>query len=408
MSSGAGDVPANDSAFPAPPVSAGRWALASGFDKLGIVMTLVAAAALALPFANFRPSRIGQAQGVGFLQALPASLVWIGLAFLVLCLLALTRRIAPAVRLVLAGLALVALAIAIGLVPEVLVPPGNARPRVGPAAGFWLLAFAFAILFTDALVKLSLRPLQRILALLLALAVFLAFLLSGHWSGLSIMKEYAANGSDFATNAWVHVTLALASLFGALLVGLPLGILCQRHQGLRGVVLPVLNMIQTVPSLALFGLMIAPLTYLAKTYPLVSALGIHGTGASPALIALFLYALLPVVSNTAIGLDSVSPSVVDAARGMGMTQWQRLFQVELPLAFPVILTGVRIVLVQNIGLATIAAWIGGGGFGVYVQNGMGATAIDLVLLGAIPTIALAFSAAIILDALVDILKGRHA
>jgi osmoprotectant transport system permease protein len=91
-----------------------------------------------------------------------------------------------------------------------------------------------------------------------------------------------------------------------------------------------------------------------------------------------------------------------------MTAWQRLLQVELPLAFPVILTGVRIVLVQNIGLATIAAWIGGGGFGVYVQNGMGATAIDLVLLGAIPTIALAFSAAIILDAIVDTLKGRHA
>jgi osmoprotectant transport system permease protein len=154
-------------------------------------------------------------------------------------------------------------------------------------------------------------------------------------------------------------------------------------------------------------LMIAPLTFLSKAYPFLGELGVHGTGPSPALIALFLYALLPVVANTTIGLDSVPAAVVDAARGMGMTGRQRLFKVELPLAFPIILTGVRIVLVQNIGLATIAAWIGGGGFGVYVQNGMGATAIDLVLLGAIPTIALAFSAAIILDALVDALKGRH-
>ncbi|WP_415083787.1 ABC transporter permease [Labrys sp. (in: a-proteobacteria)] len=371
-------------------------------------MALIAAAALALPFANFRPSRIGQAQGIGFIQALPAGLAWVSLALLVVGLIALLRRADPRLRLVVAASALLILAVLIGLVPGVLIPPGNIRPRVGPAAGFWLLAFSFAILLTDALVKLSLRPAQRVLALVLTLAVFLAFLFSGHWNGLSIMKEYATNGSGFAANAAVHVTLALASLFGALVVGLPLGIVCQRHRGLRGVVLPALNMIQTIPSLALFGLMIAPLTYLAKTYPLIEAVGVHGTGSSPALIALFLYALLPVVSNTAIGLDSVSPNVVDAARGMGMTQWQRLFQVELPLAFPVILTGVRIVLVQNIGLATIAAWIGGGGFGVYVQNGMGATAIDLVLLGAIPTIALAFSAAIILDALVDILKGRHA
>ncbi|WP_454816793.1 ABC transporter permease [Labrys neptuniae] len=371
-------------------------------------MAVIAAAALLLPFANFRPSRIGQAQGIGFIQALPASLAWASLALLVLCLILLLRRSSPRLRLSLAAGVLVLLAILIGLVPEVLIPPGNARPRVGPAAGFWLLAFSFAILLTDALVKLSLRPAQRVVALLLTLAVFLAFLLSGHWSGLSIMKEYNTNGSGFAANAGVHVTLALTSLLGALVVGLPLGILCQRQPGLRSVVLPALNMIQTIPSLALFGLMIAPLTYLAKTYPIVEAIGVHGTGASPALIALFLYSLLPVVSNTAIGLDSVSFNVVDAARGMGMTQWQRLFQVELPLAFPVILTGVRIVLVQNIGLATIAAWIGGGGFGVYVQNGMGATAIDLVLLGAIPTIALAFSAAIILDAIVDTLKGRHA
>ncbi|WP_448954700.1 ABC transporter permease [Labrys neptuniae] len=371
-------------------------------------MAVIAAAALFLPFANFRPSRIGQAQGIGFLQALPTGLAWVSLALLVAGLVVLLRRFQPRWRLVVAAGALILLALLIGLVPQTLIPPGNARPRVGPAAGFWLLAFSFAILLTDALVKLSLRPAQRVIALIATLAVFLAFLLSGHWSGLSIMKEYATNGSDFATNAGVHVMLALASLAGALVVGLPLGLICQRHDGLRGVVLPLLNMIQTIPSLALFGLMIAPLTFLAKTYPIVGALGIHGTGASPALIALFLYALLPVVSNTAIGLDSVPASVVDAARGMGMTQWQRLFQVELPLAFPVILTGVRIVLVQNIGLATIAAWIGGGGFGVYVQNGMGATAIDLVLLGAIPTIGLAFSAAIILDAIVDTLKGRHA
>ncbi len=105
-----------------------------------------------------------------------------------------------------------------------------------------------------------------------------------------------------------------------------------------------------------------------------------------------------MVANTVVGLAGVPRAANDAARGMGMTDRQRLFRVELPLAFPVILTGIRIVLVQNIGLATIAALIGGGGFGVFVFQGIGQTAMDLVLLGAVPTVALAFAAAVVLDA----------
>ena len=108
------------------------------------------------------------------------------------------------------------------------------------------------------------------------------------------------------------------------------------------------------------------------------------------------------VANTVVGLAGVPRDANDAARGIGMTDRQRLFGVELPLAFPVILTGIRIVLVQNIGLATIAALIGGGGFGVFVFQGIGQTAMDLVLLGAVPTVALAFAAAIVLDAATEL------
>ncbi len=136
--------------------------------------------------------------------------------------------------------------------------------------------------------------------------------------------------------------------------------------------------------------------------PLAAALGIRGIGVAPALVALFLYALLPVVANTVIGLGQVSPAVVDAARGMGLTDRQLLTEIELPLAFPVILTGIRIVLVQSIGLVTVAALIGGGGFGTFVFQGIGQTAMDLVLLGAVPTVALAFAAAVLLDAAVDL------
>jgi osmoprotectant transport system permease protein len=176
-------------------------------------------------------------------------------------------------------------------------------------------------------------------------------------------------------------------------------------------VLNVLNAIQTIPSIALFGILIAPLGWIAANVPGAAAIGIHGIGAAPAFLALFLYSLLPVVANTVVGLAGVPPEANDAARGVGMTERQRLFQVEFPLALPVILTGIRIVLVQNIGMATIAALIGGGGFGVFVFQGIGQTAADLVLLGAVPTVALAFAVAVILDAVIELSaasKGRNA
>jgi len=162
--------------------------------------------------------------------------------------------------------------------------------------------------------------------------------------------------------------------------------------------------VQTIPSIALFGLLIAPLAWIAANVPGAAALGIAGIGIAPAMIALFLYSLLPVVANTVVGLDGVPEAANEAARGMGMTDRQRLFSVELPLAFPVILTAIRIVLVQNIGLATVAALIGGGGFGVFVFQGVGQQAMDLVLLGAVPTVALAFAAGIVLDAAVELVS----
>jgi osmoprotectant transport system permease protein len=166
--------------------------------------------------------------------------------------------------------------------------------------------------------------------------------------------------------------------------------------------------VQTIPSIALFGILMAPLGFLAAHVPLAAALGIRGIGAAPAFIALFAYSLLPIVANTITGLRQVPSDVIEAARGMGMSARQRLVQIELPLALPVVLAGIRIVLVQNLGLATVAALIGGGGFGTFVFQGIGQTATDLVLLGAIPTVVLSFAAAVILDAIVDLTRrGAH-
>ncbi len=188
-----------------------------------------------------------------------------------------------------------------------------------------------------------------------------------------------------------------------MVVGLPLGIFCHRVPRLREGILGTLNVIQTIPAIALFGILMAPLGALAAAVPLAERFGIRGIGPAPAAVALFLYSLLPIVANTVLGLKRVSRAAVEAARGMGMTDTQVLARIELPLALPVMLTGIRVVLVQNIGMVTVAALIGGGGLGTFVFQGIGQTAIDLVLLGAIPIVVLAFSAAVILDALVEVM-----
>jgi osmoprotectant transport system permease protein len=379
-------------------------------DKLGVLIALIAAAGAALPFALFRANRIVLGEPRSLLDALPALpsgvLIGILLAGFVVALL----RFPTLVKLIAGFVVLGVLAVLIGWSGSYLTPPDNTFARVSPGAGFWLLVFAFALMVADALTRLRFKPWVRLAILLVVALAIGALLWSGAWNDLSMLKEYATRAPAFWQEARTHLALAFGSVAIATLVGVPVGILCYKVKPLRAAVLNVLNIVQTIPSIALFGLLIAPLAWVAANMPGASAIGISGIGVAPAMVALFAYSLLPIVSNTVVGLQSVSPAAVDAAKGMGMTGSQRLMGVELPLAFPVILTGIRIVLVQNIGLATIAALIGGGGFGVFVFQGIGQTAMDLVLLGAVPTVALAFAAAVVLDAFVEMTSrgGRSA
>ena len=373
-----------------------------GFDKLGVLIAgLSAYALLFAPLMTFRVNRIVPGEGRMLWDSLPAQA---GLLFAVIVLAAPgpLLKTGPVVRLAAGIAALAALFVFAGMAGDHLTPADDRLARVSPASGFWLLLLAFALLLTDSLSRMTIPPLRR-LALLLGAALLLAGLLaSGLWDSLSIMKEYRGRADSFRAEGVRHLTLAFGSMAAAVAAGIPLGMLCHRVQPARVAVLNALNVIQTIPSIALFGLLIAPLGWLAANVPAAAALGIRGIGMAPAFVALFLYSLLPVVANTVAGLAGVPQAVSDAARGMGMTGGQRLARVELPLAFPVMLTGIRIVLVQNIGLATVAALIGGGGFGVFVFQGFGQMAMDLVLLGALPTVMLAFASAIVLDALIEI------
>lgn len=165
-------------------------------------------------------------------------------------------------------------------------------------------------------------------------------------------------------------------------------------------------MIQTVPSVALFGLLIAPLAALVTAFPWLGTLGIAGTGMTPALIALVLYALLPLVRGVVVGLNQIPRDVLESARAMGMSGAQRFLHVQLPLALPVFLRSLRVVMVQTVGMAVIAALIGAGGFGALVFRGC-YSAIDLVLLGVIPVIVLAVLTDALFDLLIALLKVKR-
>jgi osmoprotectant transport system permease protein len=176
-----------------------------------------------------------------------------------------------------------------------------------------------------------------------------------------------------------HLWLVGISTLLAVLIGSPLGIAITRWPALNKPVLGGANIIQTIPSLALFGF-------------LLPAPWIGARADRLAILALALYALLPLIRNTYVGIQNVDPAVVEAGRGMGLTDRQLLFQVELPLALGVIIAGVRVATVISVGLATIAAAIGAGGLGEYIFRGLAMVNNDVILAGAIPAAAMALLA----------------
>jgi len=287
-----------------------------------------------------------------------------------------------------------------------LADPAAPAARISFGGAFWILEATAVLVAADALQRLRLSPAARLaLGALLTLPTLLV-LFSGAADSLSILKEYANRRDVFADALTRHIEIVGGTLVPTLLIGIPLGIAAFRHPALRGPLFSVLNVIQTIPSIALFGLLIAPLSGLVALLPVLGSIGLSGIGVTPAIIALTLYALLPIARSTAAGLEQVPAAAIDAATGIGMTRGQVFFRVEAPLAFPVLVAGLRVTLVQTIGMTAVAALIGAGGLGALIFQGLAASAIDLVLLGVVPLVALAIAADVLLKLAVSML-GRN-
>ena len=211
---------------------------------------------------------------------------------------------------------------------------------------------------------------------------------------MNFLQFMMANRQQVFDLTLEHITLAGGATLLAALVGIPLGVLITRVPQLSKLVLGGANVIQTIPSLALFGF-------------LIPAPWIGARASRLAILALVLYALLPLIRNTYAGIRSVDPGVVEAGRAMGLTDRQLLFQVELPLASGVIVAGVRIATVLSIGLATIAAAIGAGGLGEFIFRGLAMVNNNVILAGAVPAALLALFADFMLGRLERRLGSLH-
>ncbi len=195
-----------------------------------------------------------------------------------------------------------------------------------------------------------------------------------------VKQEYSMSVIAFITDnaekcwslTWDHVSIVAFSISLAAIIGIPTGVIISHDKRIARRIINIANMFMTIPSIALFGLML----------PLLAIAG-YGLGKVPAVIALVLYSQLPIIRNTYVGISNIPPELVETARGLGMGRWVRLKKIEIPLAMPVIIAGLRNAAVMNIGIAAIAAYIGAGGLGVFIQQGIARAYEDMILAGAI-------------------------
>jgi len=360
------------------------------------------AALLLFPFMSIRGTRLSSAQGLPLFSSL-----------------------APGMSLLLFGLLLVLLASGTGFLPIALGAKTTAvaavglallvfwfsgssaarfvssRPfaRVSLASGAWVLLAGAFVIYRTVRLRLPQGSPERFFIALLPLVLVVPFL-AGRLDNLSFMVEFSNRSGRFMLELRRHLALGLASVATGTLFGIPLGYSSTRSRAMKGPIFAVAGTLQTFPSLALFGLLIAPLAWASGKFAFLKALGVGGIGWAPAYIALSLYSLLPIVQNTFAGFASLSPEILDAANGMGMTRAQSLFLVEVPVALPIILGGIRIASVQAVGNTAVAALIGAGGLGTFIFQGLGEAAPDLILLGALPILVMAVLLDGFLDALV--------
>lgn len=378
-------------------------------DNVAVVGSLMGLGSLLLPWLNVKPNRVAAGTGL----TLPEATGWAGAAaILVLWLVCLALSLTGKGRWqrralgMASNLVLIATFVLAGSAAPSLSQSAGPVSRISPDAGFWLALVAVYLLIFASRRAGDTSLLWRSLMTWSGLAVVAILLAAGCLNSLSIMQELLGQGVRFRAELWTHIILFAGSVAAGAAIGIPLGIIAERTRKAERPIFLITSITETVPSLALFGLLIPPLAALSFAFPALRDFGIRGIGATPAIIALVIYSLLPIVRNTFVGLRGIDRGVIDAAAGIGMSPGQLFRRVKAPLAAPLVMDGVRTASVQAVGNAAVAALIGAGGLGAFIFQGFGQQAPDLILLGALPIIALAILVDAVMFALVKLVTPR--
>jgi len=361
-------------------------------DTVAITGVVIGLISLLVGWLTFKPSRISAGMSLNLHEIVG----WTGLTIiLTLWLVCFTlsyfrKGKLPAVLLgIAANLILVLSFVLAGLSATRLLEGEVSYARISLGVGFWMTFVATYIVIFASRQRLDNSPVLRNIVSWTGVIFLLFLIIAGWFEDLSVLQEFAGREDRFVQELIHHVFLVGISVTIGAIFGIMLGIWATRSKRAERPIFFIANITQTIPSLALFGLLIAPLSALSFAFPILREIGIRGVGDTPAIIALTIYSLLPIVRNTYVGLRQLDIAVIDAGIGMGMSRTQVFRIIEMPLAAPLVLEGVRTASVQSVGLAAVAALIGAGGLGWFIFQGLGQAAADLILLGAIPIIVLA-------------------
>lgn len=346
-----------------------------------------------LPFATFRTSRIQTGESLSALESLGAGwLAVIVVVWFVLLALSLRHDDRPALSVTRGLVADAALLGTLGLqavAASRLLAEGPQFARVSVGLGAWVGIMAAYMVVLASRRELASHRMLAFAVAGLAPAGVVVLLATGALGDLGMLREYAATSERFWAEAGRHALFAGVSMAIATVAGMSLGVLAFCRPAWRRPVFAVVSVFQTIPGLAMVGLLFGPLSWLGSNVALFKRIGVGGLGWAPVIVALTLYALLAVVRNTYAGLEGVPRETVDAAYGMGMTEWQVLRTVRVPLALPALLGGVRTSSVQTIGNATLGAFVAAGTLGLFVFGGLSQQATDLIMLASLAIVAMA-------------------
>jgi osmoprotectant transport system permease protein len=361
-------------------------------DRVAATGVIIGLISLPLGWLTLRPNRLAGGTGMALWDGMgwgaAAAIMALWLACLALVLTGKNRRHIIALGICL-NLVIFATFIFSGSGASHLLQGAAPVSRVSLGAGVWVTSLGAYIAIFSCRQRLQNSPVwQNVISWsgLIPIAVMLA---SGWLNDLSVVVEFHRQQAQFGRELWNHILLFSGSVIAGAVIGIPLGIWAARSRRAEKPIFFITNIVQTVPSLALFGLLIAPLTALSVAYPVLREWGISGIGAAPAVIALVLYSLLPVARNTYTGLRHLDPAVIDAGTGMGMSRMQVFKKIEVPLSAPLVLEGIRTASVQAVGNTAVAALIGAGGLGWFIFQGISQAAGDVVILGAVPIMLMA-------------------